>query len=74
MVSKKRSEELPDWIDARWFRQIFVTTYMSFVGQSVDPWDVPAKRAVEVMQAIWDTTNDKVYEVTTSTAVYQKVR
>jgi hypothetical protein len=47
---------------------------MSFVGQLVDPWDVPAKRAVEVMQAIWDATNDKVYEVTTSTAVYQKVR
>ena len=73
MVSKKRSKELPDWIDARWFRQIFVTTYMSFVGQSVDPWDVSAKRAVEVMQAIWDATNDKVYEVTTSTMVYQKV-
>ena len=46
---------------------------MGVVGQSMDPWDVPAKWAVEMMQAIWDVTNDKVYEVTTSTMVYQKV-
>jgi hypothetical protein len=44
-------------------------TYMGVVGQSIDPWDVPTKWAVEVMQEIWDVTN----EVTTSTVIYQKV-
>ena len=73
MISKKRSKELLDWIEAQWFHQIFVMTYMGVVGQLMDPWDVPAKRAIEMMQPIWDATNDKVYEVTTSTMVYQKV-
>jgi hypothetical protein len=46
---------------------------MAFVGQIADPWDVPAKQAVLVMQKIWDATNTREYEITTSTAVYKKV-
>jgi hypothetical protein len=46
---------------------------MAFVGQTADPWDVPAKQSVKVMQQIWDATCGKEYEITTSTAIYQKV-
>jgi len=46
---------------------------MAFVGQTVDPWDVPVKQAVQVMQKIWDATNDSEYEITASSAVFQKV-
>ena len=46
---------------------------MAFVGQTADPWDVPVKQSVKVMQKIWDETNNYQYEITTSTAVYQKV-
>jgi len=70
---KARSEDLPDWVDAKWFRHTFITTYMAYVGQVMDPWDVPAKLEVETMQKIWDGTSDQDYEITTSTAVYQKV-
>ena len=73
-TKKAWNEELPDWINPQWFRHTFVTTYMVFVGQTVDPWDVPAKRSVKVMQNIWDAASEHVYEITTSTAVYQKVR
>ncbi|KAF8508180.1 hypothetical protein JB92DRAFT_2954585 [Gautieria morchelliformis] len=55
---KARNEDLPDWIDGKWFRHTFVTTYMAFVGQTVNPWDA---------------TNSHEYEITSSTAVYQKV-
>ena len=48
--------------------------YMAFVGQTADPWDVPVKQSVKVMQKIWDETNTYQYEITTSTTVYQKVR
>ncbi|KAH9023765.1 hypothetical protein EDB85DRAFT_1894623 [Lactarius pseudohatsudake] len=73
VTSKKpRNEGLPDWTDARWFRHTFVTTYMAFVGQTADPWDVPIKQAVEVMQKIWDATNGHEYEITSSSAVCQK--
>jgi len=71
---KARKEELPDWIDTRWFRHTFVTMYMAFVGQTADPWDVPIKQAVEVMQKIWDATNGHEYKITASSAVCQKVR
>ena len=48
--SKKPTPEgLPDWIDSTWFWYTFVMTYMVFVGQTADPWDVPAKQAVIVM-------------------------
>jgi hypothetical protein len=70
---KARIEELPDWVDAKWFRHTFIATYMAYVGQLMDPWDVPAKQAVEMMQKIWDGTGGQDYDITTSTAVYQKV-
>ncbi|KAM6503850.1 hypothetical protein JOM56_000793 [Amanita muscaria] len=69
---KPRNEELPEWIDAHWFRHTFVTTYMAFVGQTADPWDVPVKQSLMVMQKIWDATNNHDYEIATSTALYQK--
>jgi hypothetical protein len=47
---------------------------MAFVGQIADPWDVPVKQSVQVMQKIWDATSHYEYEIATSAAVYQKVR
>ena len=70
---KPRNEELPRWIDSQWFRHTFVTTYMAFVGQTTNPWDVPVKQSVKVMQKIWDATSSFEYAVTTNTAVYHKV-
>lgn len=46
---------------------------MAFVGQTTDPWDVPVKQSVKVMQKIWDATSGRQYEITSSTAIYQKV-
>ncbi|KAF8502579.1 hypothetical protein JB92DRAFT_2973067 [Gautieria morchelliformis] len=69
---KARNEDLPDWIDGKWFRHTFVTTYMAFVGQTINPWDVPVKKAIKVMQQIWDATNSHEYEITSSTIAYQK--
>jgi hypothetical protein len=47
---------------------------MAFVGQTADPWDVPVKQSVLVMQKIWDATSTYEYEITASTTVYNKVR
>jgi hypothetical protein len=46
---------------------------MAFVGQTINPWDVPVKQAIAVMQKIWDATSRFEYAVTTDTAVYHKV-
>ena len=52
--------------------QTFVTTYMSFVSQLLDPWDIPSKQALEVMQTVWNATSGNEYQITTSTVVYVK--
>ncbi|KAH9038774.1 hypothetical protein EDB85DRAFT_2141661 [Lactarius pseudohatsudake] len=69
---KPRNEELPKWVKIDWFRHTFVTTYMAFVGQTNNPWEVPARQSVQVMQKIWDATSEHEFEITTSTTVYQK--
>ena len=48
-------------------------TYMAFFGQTVDPWDVPVKQAVVVMQKIWDAISSLPYEIMSSSVVYLKV-
>ncbi|KAF8267176.1 hypothetical protein EI94DRAFT_1802114 [Lactarius quietus] len=71
-ASNKSSDELPSFIEARWFRATFVSTYMTFIAQTVDPWIVPVAQALEVMQKIWDATSSFKYKIETSSAVYQK--
>jgi hypothetical protein len=44
-------------------------TYIAFVGQTADPWDVPVKQLVQVMKKIWDATSHYDYEITTSTPI-----
>jgi hypothetical protein len=46
---------------------------MAFISQTANPWDVPSKQAVAVMQKIWDATSHKPYEITSSGVIYQKV-
>ena len=72
-AKKSRNEELPDWVGAQWFRHTFVTTYMAFVGQTTDLWDVPTKQSIEIMQKIWDATSNYEYEISPSTPIYHKV-
>src|ERR1700737_4995771 len=70
---KARGEELLDYVTAKWFQYTFILMYMVFVSQTADPWEVPVRQAVEVMQKIWDATCDHEYEIMLSTPVFQKV-
>lgn len=75
MSKNARNEELPVWLDAKWFRRTFVTTYMAYVGELTNPWEVSATQAVDAMQRIWDGTSGKAgYKITKTTAVYGRVR
>ncbi|KAF8264143.1 hypothetical protein EI94DRAFT_1703489 [Lactarius quietus] len=74
-ASNKRSDKLPSFIEAKWFQATFVSTYMTFVAQTMDPCNVPVAQALEVMQKIWDATSSFKYKIetsSTSSAVYQK--
>ena len=69
MPKKLQNEELPHWIDAHWFQKIFVTTYMAFVGETINLWEVPIKQSVKVMQKIWNATSNLEYTITTELSV-----
>jgi len=44
---------------------------MQYVGTLVNPWDVPAGRACEKMQLIWDAIFSNInYTITSSSTVY----
>ena len=45
------------------FRHTFVTTYIAYVSQTSNPWDVPVKQALNVMQKIWDACSAYKYEI-----------
>jgi hypothetical protein len=49
---KPQNTELPHWIEAQWFQHTFVMTYMAFVGETINPWEVPVKQSIVVMQMI----------------------
>jgi hypothetical protein len=50
--SEAQHKEFPDYVTPKWFRFTFVSTYMTFISQTADAWDVPIKQAVDVMQKI----------------------
>ena len=66
-------EELSTFALLKWFQYTFVSTYITFIAQTRDPWDVPVMQAVDVMQKIWNMTSSFKYKIMTSTPVYQKV-
>lgn len=67
-------KSLQTGINVQWFCHTFITTYMAFISQTMDPWDVLVKQSVLIMQKIWDATSTYEYEVTASTTVHKKVR
>jgi hypothetical protein len=68
---KPRNGDLPDCVDLQWFRHTFLTSYMSYLSRTTNPWDNPT---IKNMQKIWDETNDTDFDVSTSKAILQKVR
>ena len=73
MAKKTQNEELLDWVEPYWFCHTFVTMCMALVSQTLNPWKVPTKQSIKVMQKIWDATGHYEYEIMTSTPIYQKV-
>ena len=65
---------MPNYVTTKWFRQTFVSTYMAFISQTTNPWEVPTLQALEVMQKIWNATCVYEYKIMLETDVYHKVR
>ena len=53
-AKKPGNNDLPDGVEAKLWRPVFVSTYMQYVGFMTNPWEIPVKTACEIMQLIWD--------------------
>ena len=71
---KPKNGDLPDGIDYKVWRHIFVPTFMKWVSQQDNPFEHNPKCSCEAMQNIWDALFDEVpYMVVPSSAVYALV-
>jgi hypothetical protein len=68
------NSHLPAGVDHKVFRRSFVSSLIQFWARQKNPWAVPSKLAVTVMQNAWDICFDDVpYEITTTSVVYRLV-
>ena len=70
-AKKPGNNDLPDGVEAKLWRPVFVSTYMQYVGSVTNPWEIPVKTACEIMQLIWDAIfPDIPYMVTGTSTVF----
>ena len=72
---KPGNNNLPDGVDQKLWRRVFISTYMQYVATTPNPWEVPVKLGCEKMQVIWDVIFPSIpYVVTSTSTVYFIVR
>ncbi|KAG1860199.1 hypothetical protein DFJ58DRAFT_840080 [Suillus subalutaceus] len=54
-TKKPGNNDLPDGVEQRLWRCVFISTYMQYVATLANPWEVPPKLACQKLQVIWDT-------------------
>jgi hypothetical protein len=69
-TKKPSNNDLPDGVDVKLWRPVFISTYLQYVGSTANPWEVPIKTACKIMQLIWDALfPDIPYTITSTSAV-----
>ncbi|KAG1723303.1 uncharacterized protein EDB91DRAFT_1087848 [Suillus paluster] len=53
-TKKPGNNDLPDGVEHRLWRHVFVSTYMQYVATLANPWEVSPKLACQKLQVIWD--------------------
>ena len=72
---KPGNNNLPDGVDQKLWRCVFISTYMQYVATTPNPWEVPVKLGCETMQVIWDAIFPNIpYAVTSTSSIYLIVR
>ncbi|KAG1844763.1 hypothetical protein C8R48DRAFT_678368 [Suillus tomentosus] len=70
-AKKPSNDDLPEGIDPKIWRRVFISTYIQYVATLANPWEVPAKLACEKMQVIWDAIFPHIgHTVTSLSSVY----
>jgi hypothetical protein len=67
-IKKPGNNDLPDGVDSKLWRPVFVSTYLQYIGSTTNPWEVPVKTACKIMQLIWDAIFPDIPHTITSTS------
>ncbi|KAG1873108.1 hypothetical protein F4604DRAFT_1681173 [Suillus subluteus] len=67
-TKKPGNNDLPDGIEQKLWRRVFVSTYMQYVATLANPWEVLPKLACQKMQVIWDAIFPSIPCTVTSTS------
>lgn len=77
MISHKQKsiKPLPD-AAINQFRRAFIPSYIAWAAEFPDPWRIESEQAVDAMNKIWAQIYGRkvLYEITTNTDAYKKVR
>ncbi|KAG1721176.1 uncharacterized protein EDB91DRAFT_1064536, partial [Suillus paluster] len=70
-AKKPSNDDLPEGIDQKIWRRVFISTYIQYVATLANPWEVPTKLACEKMQVIWDAVFPNItHTVSSLSSVY----
>ncbi|KAG2335812.1 hypothetical protein BDR05DRAFT_953807 [Suillus weaverae] len=70
-AKKPSNDDLPEGINPKIWRRVFISTYIQYVATLANPWEVPTKLACEKMQVIWDVIFPHIgHTVTSLSSVY----
>ncbi|KAG1856829.1 hypothetical protein C8R48DRAFT_674801 [Suillus tomentosus] len=70
-TKKPGNNDLPDGVEQKLWRRVFVSTYMQYIATLANPWEVPPKLACQKLQVIWDAIFPNIsYTVTSTSTVY----
>ncbi|KAG2110497.1 hypothetical protein DEU56DRAFT_920176 [Suillus clintonianus] len=67
-TKKPGNNDLPDGVEQKLWRRVFVSTYMQYVATLANPWEVPPKLACQKLQVIWDAIFPNISCTVTSTS------
>ena len=72
-TSKSVMGKLPARTNVGKWHHSLISTYIRIVSSSANPWDIPPKYSIEILQKLWDTFFPNIPQVVTVTSpIYKK--
>ena len=73
-IPNVNNSHLPAGVDSKIWYCSFISTFFQWFAQQKNPWAMPSRQIVEVMQIMWDAFFEDIpQEITTTSVVYHLV-
>lgn len=73
-VNNVNNSSLPAGTDMRTWRRVFIPTVFQYIARQPNPWAIPPRQIIPVMQIMWDAFfGDIPQEITATSVIYRLV-